>query len=434
VRPIIWLINIEYRVKQYRRGKIKSQEWLEAHMPGTTQKELNKLFENPEVDFAYKFAILTKIVLMTLFYIPILPIGVIISICGLFLTYFIEKYNILRYYKRPDMFNEIICEKLIDYFKLTLLTYASGNYIFLADYYFQRSWALAFLILMCLLCVLPYDNFLKIPFSKIKEGDINTRKYNDVYLDFDMDYQRANPITRKLGYINYLKILKQKNIISVEEFELLSNKLTKNTSLNLMEIYIRFEAMPSMDQIPSIPGLTARSSRVFLHPLIDIDPKRYLSKRRTIALSNFACIFDPQDNNDIRLFNQLANDERSGREEFTYSSKEDIDSNRGSSYILEHDVMSYRSKESDVLFINYSKRTSKTKSSQEISGEEHPTIRERSRNRGRPSCLKDTKSGKLKSDNCNIETIVTKRDLNTPGEVNTEIKVKRKAMIRDSII
>jgi hypothetical protein len=89
-----------------------------------TQRELNTYFENPKVEFAFKFSYILKTVLMSLFYVPILPCGVIISFFGLIFAYWIEKYYIVRYYKLPEMPNENLADFLLDNFKVVLFIYS----------------------------------------------------------------------------------------------------------------------------------------------------------------------------------------------------------------------------------------------------------------------------------------------------------------------
>jgi hypothetical protein len=123
VGPTLWWVNIPLRILNYKRGKI-TQEKLDQEVPKRTQRELNKLFENPNVDFAFKFSYISKTILMTFFFAPLLPGGLIISFLGLIYAYFIEKYNMVKIYKRPDMPNEVLAEYFMDYFKVVLFVFS----------------------------------------------------------------------------------------------------------------------------------------------------------------------------------------------------------------------------------------------------------------------------------------------------------------------
>jgi hypothetical protein len=89
-----------------------------------TQRELNTLYENPTVDFYIKFSYICKTILMSFFYIPIFPSGVLISLVGFVVGYWIEKYNILRNYKKPNMPNHKLGVFLLHNFKYGLFVYS----------------------------------------------------------------------------------------------------------------------------------------------------------------------------------------------------------------------------------------------------------------------------------------------------------------------
>ena len=52
-----------------------------------TQANANRLYENPEINMAEKYANLGKTLLVTLCYTPILPFALFISAAGLFIEY-----------------------------------------------------------------------------------------------------------------------------------------------------------------------------------------------------------------------------------------------------------------------------------------------------------------------------------------------------------
>ena len=57
---------------------------------------------------------------------------------------------------------------------------------------------------------------------------------SEVYLTFYTDYQRNNPLTKKIGLMNYLKKLKDKGFLSKNAFQIAQENIDK---LNIMEIY-----------------------------------------------------------------------------------------------------------------------------------------------------------------------------------------------------
>jgi hypothetical protein len=127
ITPITWLLNIELLVKYFQRGKALSEGILIKETTVITQRELNEMFEDHDINFATKFSHICNLVLMSLFFLPILPIGVLLSFCGLILAYFVEKYNLLRVYRRPKMGDGGLVKFLLYHFKVFILIYAVNS-------------------------------------------------------------------------------------------------------------------------------------------------------------------------------------------------------------------------------------------------------------------------------------------------------------------
>lgn len=59
-----------------------------------TQRELNFIFENPSIELSKKMAFLGQQILMSFFYLPLFPLGIIFSVFGVILAYIIEKVSV----------------------------------------------------------------------------------------------------------------------------------------------------------------------------------------------------------------------------------------------------------------------------------------------------------------------------------------------------
>ena len=116
--PLSWTFNISYFYKKFRIWLIEKKEnpFDPDSNHGKTQRELNELYELPSMNIAEKYSYIFKTLLISFFYIPIFPLGVIISILGLFLGYFLEKYNFCNIYKRPEMLDGQLCKTYINFF------------------------------------------------------------------------------------------------------------------------------------------------------------------------------------------------------------------------------------------------------------------------------------------------------------------------------
>ena len=150
---------------------------------------------NVELKYSYIF----KTLLMSFLYIPIFPLGVLISLVGFILGYWLEKFNFANMYKRPEMLNRQIAEFYVKNFIVLLFVYGIGDYIFLSDAYDTRIWSLLNIILFGILIIIPYHQVLSIDSLEIEESSIHNKKYDEAYVGFYIDYERANPMTQKEG-------------------------------------------------------------------------------------------------------------------------------------------------------------------------------------------------------------------------------------------
>ena len=146
-----------------------------------------------------KYSYIFMTILMTMFYLPIFPLGIAISLLGLILAYYLEKFNFTHIYKRPEMLNEQLGEFHFNFFILALLSYSIGNYIFLKDIYRRDSWAIMNIVFFGLLSFIPYNKTISYFVDVIKDLDINIKPVNDIYFSFYNDYQRQNPFTKREG-------------------------------------------------------------------------------------------------------------------------------------------------------------------------------------------------------------------------------------------
>jgi hypothetical protein len=66
-----------------------------------------------------KYASIMKTMMMTMFYAPLVPVIIPISMLAIFIMYWNEKYRLLRRHKRPEQMGNNLISHMIDF--LTLL-------------------------------------------------------------------------------------------------------------------------------------------------------------------------------------------------------------------------------------------------------------------------------------------------------------------------
>ena len=233
VAPLLWTFNIMYifhRIKIYFLEKRKDPD--ENHF--MTQRELNKLYELPDMKIAYKFSYIGKTLALTVFYLPIFPMGFIISCFGLFFGYILELFNFTHLYKRPEMLDEIIAKVFADNFIIIIFIGAIGDYFFFHEIFPDNKMSLANIIIFGILIIIPYSKFINCNFVGIDKSEYHNFPLSDVYFTFYNDYQRQNPFTKKVGMIKYLTELKKNGYLSENAYKLAESNIE---NLNLMEIY-----------------------------------------------------------------------------------------------------------------------------------------------------------------------------------------------------
>ena len=233
--PIMWTMNFTYFLKKFQICMIERKSNAD-NKHNMTQRELNELYELPSMSISYKYSYLAKTLLMTFLYIPIFPLGVVISLVGFILGYLLEKFNYAHMYKRPEMLNHKLCLFYVNHLDVVIFVYAIGDYIFMHDSYENKIIPLTKIIIFGVLTILPYKKFLKRNYIGMLESDISNAKYKDKYFTFSMDYERANPITRKKGIKNYLKKMLESGKINKNRYMELIREID---SLNLMEVYYK---------------------------------------------------------------------------------------------------------------------------------------------------------------------------------------------------
>ena len=153
ISPIVWLINIPLIIKKIKIFFLERRLSPDL-MHYKTQKELNELYEYPDMDIASKYSYIFMTILMTMFYLPIFPLGVVISLLGFVLAYYSEKYNFTQGYKRPEMLNEQLGEFYFNFFICIMFSYSLGNFFFTKGLFTNDSWPI---INICFFDALTYE-------------------------------------------------------------------------------------------------------------------------------------------------------------------------------------------------------------------------------------------------------------------------------------
>jgi len=229
--PITWTFNFEFFIKKLRKFIIIKKN---KHLP---QKELNNLYELLDMKIASKYSYITTTLLISFFYLPIFPLGILISFIGFIFSFFLEKYNFINKYKKPIMLNNRIYDVYSNYFPIILFMASLSDYLFLKSVFNSNFSHFANIITFAFLLIIPYNKLLSIDFIKINESDIKKEElYEDNFYKFFNDYERNNPITKKDGIKHFLDKLLEKALIDQKEYDTI---LQNYENMNLLELYYK---------------------------------------------------------------------------------------------------------------------------------------------------------------------------------------------------
>ena len=236
VSPLLWTFDIIYIYRKIKICLLEKKKEPDSHH-NLTQRELNELYQLPDMRISYKYSYVAKTVLLSLFYIPIFPFGIVISLIGFIFSYYLELFNFTHLYNRPEMINEKICLFYIEYFVMNLFFLNLGIYIFIKNIFSFYFLVIIFLVIFGILSIFPYTKLINCDCLKIpKKILLNTTLYEDVYFSFYNDYQRQNPMTKIDGLKNYITKLRINGYISQKVYNFAYMNID---TINVMELYYR---------------------------------------------------------------------------------------------------------------------------------------------------------------------------------------------------
>ncbi|KRX04521.1 hypothetical protein PPERSA_04336 [Pseudocohnilembus persalinus] len=242
-----------------------------------TQTELNNIFEEPEFDIVKRYSDCLQSMYLCAFYSPILPVGMIWSILGIFLHYWIDKYNLLR--RRVIKYNmsSDLSREMIEMLEFVLIIYCTGNlifWIFILEDQEDKScsiWSILGVVVGVLHAALPMEKVSEF-LCKVKNAPFNEQSYQEVELDFLTDYARENPATKKTATESFLKKIEQmkekeyqqkKQEYMQKQFQKFNEQLQNKNSNRDLQIL----------QINNINKNIIKSRKMF--ELMNIDPDAY---------------------------------------------------------------------------------------------------------------------------------------------------------------
>ena len=91
---------------------------------------MNLAFEYPEYLISDKYSDIINTMWVTFLYAPLIPIVLPFSLVYIILTYYIEKYTIMRRSTVKDVLSRNISIEMIEYLEFIIIFYSIGNFLF----------------------------------------------------------------------------------------------------------------------------------------------------------------------------------------------------------------------------------------------------------------------------------------------------------------
>lgn len=203
--PIYNLVNIWYWLRVYNRSKAKR----EGDQSKLTQSEAMLLFEHPQVDFATSYSGIIKSLFSAAFYAPVVPIVLVWTLLGIFLCYWVDKYNILRKSSIGKALGVEIALQMTEVLEWYLIIFGVANFLF--DWlFFKQISVLTYIMLGIAVvnAVFPMD-WLNVKIFGEVAPDVFPETYDECKPYLDEEYDRFNPATKEVAIAKYTKMMQE---------------------------------------------------------------------------------------------------------------------------------------------------------------------------------------------------------------------------------
>jgi hypothetical protein len=128
--PLSNFFNPFHLQRWYKRRQIISQ----GQKCVLTQKEANFWFEGPPFDIAQRYANYLKTLMISLFFMPMLPLSLPAGALSIIVAVWTEKYLLYRRHAAPDATGSRLCMAIFKFFDVVMFIYAVR--IFKTEAYF----------------------------------------------------------------------------------------------------------------------------------------------------------------------------------------------------------------------------------------------------------------------------------------------------------
>ncbi|CAD8112660.1 unnamed protein product [Paramecium sonneborni] len=192
IPPILWFVDPWSIQKDYQR----QQQQKNAKNCVLTQQEANEIMEMPDYSQAKRYGDIMKTMWFTFFYGDIIPVGILFSIMGLTLYYFVDKYNVLRRRTIKESLSKHLSIEMIEMLELIVIFTGIGNTVVSSILFGEVKWQDFIIIIIGVLYnLLPMEDISIVLFPLEQKDEV--LMYEEAEQYFNTDYDRENHVTRR---------------------------------------------------------------------------------------------------------------------------------------------------------------------------------------------------------------------------------------------
>ena len=210
---------------------------------GKNKLELREEFEKEDFELEENFSDVLAIYWITMFYLPIYPIGVIQTFLNLLFKYFIEFNFLLKSYKRPEYLNPNIGFFCFNSFSIGFFLLLLGNLIFFRNEDNKDSFGTAYITFMILVLIIPFSYIAKLilimsKYCCLKKKE--TKNYKDIENKIKIDYKLMNLCGQTNGLKEIFFEYKEKGLLMQSQYDEILNKLDELKDMDLYKLQKSF--------------------------------------------------------------------------------------------------------------------------------------------------------------------------------------------------
>ncbi len=129
IGPLLYRFAPGYLLKRYKQIRTRKQ-LSNGEQVLVTQKELNQLFEPPEVNIYLRYCNILRSFFVACFFFYVTPLCMLICLLFLAVQFFVDKFMILNRNKRMPPYHRLLSLQLAQVSKISIILIAFSNYYF----------------------------------------------------------------------------------------------------------------------------------------------------------------------------------------------------------------------------------------------------------------------------------------------------------------